>query len=40
LAKLRKISGNGIFVDGKAESRDNLGRVYNSPGGESSIALV
>ena len=40
LAKLREISGSGIFVDGKAESRDNLGGVYNSLGGEISIALV
>jgi hypothetical protein len=39
-AKLREISGNDIFADGKAESRDYLGGVRKPPGGESSIALV
>lgn len=39
-AKLREISGNNIFADGKVESRDYLGGVRKPPGGESSIALV
>ncbi|KAM7253334.1 hypothetical protein ACFE04_025952 [Oxalis oulophora] len=40
MAKLREISGNDIFADGKVESRDYLGGVRKPPGGESSIALV
>lgn len=39
-AKLREISGNNIFADEKARSRDYLGGVRKPPGGESSIALV
>ncbi|KAH9611453.1 hypothetical protein KSS87_009103 [Heliosperma pusillum] len=39
-AKLREISGNDIFADGKAESRDYYTGVRKPPGGESSIALV
>ncbi|KAF5747358.1 hypothetical protein HS088_TW05G00079 [Tripterygium wilfordii] len=39
-AKLREVSGNDIFADGKAESRDYFGGVRQPPGGESSIALV
>lgn len=39
-AKLREISGNNIFADGKVESRDYLGGVRKPPGGESSITLV
>ncbi|XWS29521.1 hypothetical protein CRYUN_Cryun24cG0036200 [Craigia yunnanensis] len=39
-AKLREMSGNNIFSDGKVESRDYLGGVRKPPGGESSIALV
>ncbi|KAI8029468.1 hypothetical protein LOK49_LG01G02325 [Camellia lanceoleosa] len=39
-AKLREMSGNDIFGDGKAESRDHLGGIRQPPGGESSIALV
>ena len=40
IAKLREMSGNDIFADGKVESRDYLGGVRKPPGGESSIALV
>ncbi|KAK9748979.1 hypothetical protein RND81_02G094500 [Saponaria officinalis] len=40
VAKLREISGNDIFADGKAESRDYYSGVRKPPGGESSIALV
>ncbi|KAE8701690.1 hypothetical protein F3Y22_tig00110515pilonHSYRG00078 [Hibiscus syriacus] len=39
-AKLQEMSGNNIFADGKAESREYLGGVRKPPGGESSIALV
>ncbi|GMI98061.1 hypothetical protein like AT4G39860 [Hibiscus trionum] len=39
-AKVREMSGNDIFSDGKAESRDYYGGVRKPPGGESSIALV
>ncbi|KAG2245010.1 hypothetical protein Bca52824_093150 [Brassica carinata] len=39
-AKLREMSGNNIFADGKAESRDYFGGVKKPPGGESSISLV
>ena len=38
--KLREMSGNNIFANGKAESREYLGGVRKPPGGESSIALV
>ncbi|KAK9742595.1 hypothetical protein RND81_03G184500 [Saponaria officinalis] len=40
MAKLREITGNDIFSDGKAESRDYYSGVRKPPGGESSIALV
>lgn len=40
VAKLREMSGNDIFADGKVETRDYLGGVRKPPGGESSIALV
>lgn len=41
VAKLREISGNDIFADGKAETRDYYSTgVRKPPGGESSIALV
>ncbi|KAG7656468.1 hypothetical protein ISN44_As01g034720 [Arabidopsis suecica] len=39
-AKLKEISGNDIFADAKAQSRDYFGGVRKPPGGESSIALV
>ncbi|KAE8720588.1 Detected protein of confused Function [Hibiscus syriacus] len=39
-AKLREMSGNDIFSDGKAESRSFLGGSRKVPGGESSISLV
>ncbi|XP_031498663.1 uncharacterized protein LOC116263178 [Nymphaea colorata] len=39
-AKLREMSGNDIFADGKAASREHFGGVRKPPGGESSIALV
>lgn len=39
-AKLREMSGNNIFADGKSESRDYFGGVRKPPGGESSISLV
>ncbi|XVF58974.1 hypothetical protein PTKIN_Ptkin07bG0109800 [Pterospermum kingtungense] len=38
-AKLREMSGSGIFSEGKVEARDYLGGVRKPPGGESSIAL-
>ncbi|KAL0294620.1 UNVERIFIED_CONTAM: hypothetical protein Sradi_6877300 [Sesamum radiatum] len=40
VAKLKEMSGNNIFADGKVESRDYFGGVRKPPGGESSIALV
>lgn len=39
-AKLREMSGNNIFEDGKAESREYRGGIRKPPGGESSIALI
>ncbi|WCJ31874.1 hypothetical protein M5689_013325 [Euphorbia peplus] len=39
-AKLKEISGSNIFADGKSESRDYFGGVRQSPGGNSSIALL
>ncbi|KAI7742704.1 hypothetical protein M8C21_020711 [Ambrosia artemisiifolia] len=36
-AKVREMSGNNIFADGKAESRDHLGGVRKPPG---NISLV
>ncbi|KAE8700009.1 putative Nitric oxide synthase-interacting protein [Hibiscus syriacus] len=39
-AKLREMSGNDIFSDGKAESRSFYGGSRKPPGGESSISLV
>ncbi|KAL6575970.1 hypothetical protein OROHE_000441 [Orobanche hederae] len=40
VAKLKEMSGSGIFSDGKVESRDCLGGVRQPPGGQSTIALV
>ncbi|CAN7120348.1 unnamed protein product [Brassica rapa subsp. narinosa] len=38
--KFQELTGNGIFKDGKSESRDYFGGVKKPPGGESSISLV
>ncbi|WOK93332.1 hypothetical protein Cni_G02029 [Canna indica] len=39
-AKLKEMSGDDIFADKKAPSRDYLGGVRKPPGGGSSITLV